>query len=106
MSAGDISKSVPDSVLSKYLLGKLPPDSLLAKAGIRELCRNYIGKEKLNARIDSIKNSQTLFLQNYLSRDKEIPADRFRIIGNTPDSIKYEEAVPSFRTYFTASEGN
>ena len=95
---------VPDSILSKYILGKLPSDSLLAKASLSELCRNLIGAEKLNSRIDSLKNSQTLFLQTYLNRDKEISSDRFRIIGNMPDSIKYEESVPSFKTYFTAGE--
>jgi hypothetical protein len=95
---------IPDSTLSRYIAGKLGADSLQAKSALNELCRNYIGSEKLNSRIDSLKNSQTVFLQNYLSHDKEIPADRFRIIGTMPDSIRYEEPVPSFRTYFTAGD--
>jgi hypothetical protein len=103
--SGANSTTVLDSSLSNYLLGKLPSGSLLVKASLIELCRNYIGAEKLNGKIDSLKSSQTNFLQNYLTRDKEIPADRFRVIGIMPDSIKYMEPVPSFRTYFTAAEG-
>jgi hypothetical protein len=103
-SSGTSSNPVPDSTLSKFLLGKLPSDTLLTKISLRELCRKYIGPERVNARIDSIKNSQTIFLQNYFSRDKEIAPDRFKIIGTMPDSIKYDKPVPSFRIYFIAGD--
>ncbi len=103
---GTDEEQVPDSILSKYVLGKFPSDSLLVKASLAEVCRKFIGAEKLKARVDSIKNSQTLFLQTYLNHDKEISSDRFRIIGNMPDSIIYDEPVPSFRIYFTAGDSN
>jgi hypothetical protein len=40
---------------------------------------------------------------NYLSHDKEIPLDRFRIITTAPDTIKPSGNYPAFRTYFTAA---
>ncbi len=103
-SSGNTSDAVPDSVLSGFLLGKMAPDSLLARSGIYELCRRFVGAEALNAKIDSLKSSQESFLRAYLGTDKMIPQDRYRIISVMPDSIKYEEPVPSFRTYFTAGE--
>jgi hypothetical protein len=96
--------ALPDSVLSGFLLGKMAQDSLLAKSGIYELCRRFVGAEALNAKIDSLKSSQGNFLKSYLGNDKMIATDRFRIISVMPDSIKYDEAVPSFRTYFIAGE--
>lgn len=99
------SSSVQDSTLSNYILGKFHADSLMARAGFNELCRKYIGEEKLNFIIDSLKNSQRAFLRSYLSNDKMVPADRYQIITVMPDSIKYDEPVPSFRTFFTAGGG-
>jgi len=102
--SGDNSGPVTDSLLSKYLLGKMLSDSTLANAGLKLLCRKYEGGENLKMKLDSIKNSQISFLQSYLSRDKSIPEVRFRIIAEMPDSIKYDESVPVFRTYFTAGD--
>ncbi len=102
--AGDNGITVPDSLLVKYLLGKMPSDSVLAKTGLNALCLKYAGSKNLDMKLDSIKNSQTTFLQNYLTHDKAIPADRFRIIAAMPDSIKYDNPVPAFRTYFTAGD--
>ena len=62
--AGNNKNQVPDSILIKYILEKLPSDSLLVKDSLSELCRNFIGAEKLNSRIDSLKNSQTLLPSN------------------------------------------
>ncbi|MBK8883787.1 MAG: DUF748 domain-containing protein [Bacteroidales bacterium] len=105
-TSGTGSNTVPDSILSRFILGKMPADSLLAKSGLRELCRNYAGAEKLNFKIDSLRSSQASFLQSYMVNDKMIPADRFRIVSIMPDSIKYEETVPSFRIFFTAGDEN
>jgi hypothetical protein len=104
LRSGNSAEAVPDSVLSKLLLGKMASDSLLAKSGLNDLCRQFIGTEVLNAKIDSLKRLQGSFLKAYMDNDKMIPADRYRIISVMPDSIKYDEAVPSFRTYFTAGE--
>ena len=101
---GTGSKPGPDSILSKFILGKMPADSSLAKSVISELCRKYVGEEKLNFKIDSLKSSQVTFLRSYLGNDKMIPDDRYRIITVMPDSIKYEEPAPSFKIYFTAGE--
>jgi hypothetical protein len=101
-NTGSNLSPVPDSTLSRYLVGKLRADSLMAGEGISGLCRKYIGEEKLNYIIDSLKNSQFTFLRSYLSNDKMIPPDRYQIITIMPDSIKYDEPVPSFRTFFTA----
>jgi hypothetical protein len=103
-SSANTSMTFPDSILSKYILGKMPADSLLGKTSLSELCRKYLGDEKLKVKIDSLKISQTTFLQNYLSRDKEIPAERYRIIETMPDSIKHDSVLPSFRIYFNAGE--
>jgi hypothetical protein len=84
----------------------MPADSMLAKSGFRKLCRKYVGEEKLNFKIDSMKSSQVTFLRSYLGNDKMLPADRYRIITVMPDSIKYEEPAPSFKIYFTAGEAN
>jgi hypothetical protein len=98
------SSAVSDSTLSKYILEKLSADSLMARAGLNELCRKYVGDEKLKYIIDSLKNSQITFLGSYLSNDKMIPADRYQIITVMPDSIKYDEPVPSFRTFFISGD--
>jgi hypothetical protein len=93
---------VPDSSLVKFLAGKFPGDTLAGKSGLKELCSRYSGKDKLDARIDSLVFSQSRFLEGYLSRDKGIAAERYKIYGSTPDSIRYDEAVPCFRIYFTS----
>jgi hypothetical protein len=99
---GQNTKTIPDSTLSRYLLDKMPSDSLLAKNSLTDLCRRYIGEGKLGARIDSMKQAQISFLKNYISVEKEIPDNRFRIIETMPDSIRYENTDPSFRVYFTS----
>lgn len=101
--SGSGLNSVPDSILSAYILARVPSDSLLTKSGLNVLCRNYIGAENLKTKIDSMKISQTNFLRNYMIRDKQIPADRCQITLTTPDSIKYEKANPSFRAFFNAA---
>lgn len=73
------SNTVPDSTLSGYMIGKLSSDSL--------------------------KISQAIFLHNYLNCDKEISADRFRIVADIPDTIIYEEPIPCLRIYFIAGAG-
>jgi hypothetical protein len=98
--------NVPDSTLAGYLLGKQSSATLKETSDLQQLCRNYIGTEKLNAKIDSLRVIQTGFMMNYLSHDKEISSNRFRIISIAPDTIKYEAAYPSFRTYFTPSGEN
>jgi Domain of Unknown Function (DUF748) len=103
-SIGVDAVSIPDSTLTKYLLGKDSSSVSHPPGNILTLCHNYIGNERLKLEIDSLRSMQTNFLMTYLSRDKEIAADRFRIISPAPDSIKYSGAFPSFRTYFTASE--
>lgn len=104
--SADNSIIVPDSTLSKYLTGKIPGDSLSASTNLTGLCRKYVGEQKLKASIDSLRASQTAFLRNYLSHDKELAPERFTIIETIPDSIKYEGAIPSFRIYFNAAEGS
>jgi hypothetical protein len=99
-------EDVPDSILVKYLAAKFSGDTLAAAAGLKELCNRYVGQGKLDARMDSLAFSQARFLEDYLSRDKEIPAERFTIIGTMPDSIRYEKAVPSFRIYFASPGGD
>jgi len=69
------------------------------------LCIRYAGKDRLDSRIDSLVISQTRFMEGYLNRDKEIPAERYKIYGSTPDSIRYDYAVPSLRIYFTSPDG-
>jgi hypothetical protein len=95
---------VPDSTLTKYLTGKLGADSTLSAMALTRLCRKYIGEEILSSRIDSMKLEQNTFLQEYLTRDKEIAPERFRIVSVMPDSIKYEEPNPAFKTFFAAGD--
>ena len=98
--------NVADSTLIRYLSGKVSAASLQGTGDLNVLCRSYIGDDKLKAKTDSIKTTQTDFMLNYLSHDKEIPSSRFRIFRSTPDTIIYQAACPSFRTYFTASDEN
>jgi len=102
--AGNTAASVPDSTLAKFISGKMPADTTNKDLNIKTLCRKFIGTEKLNARIDSVKFAQISFLQNYLTRDKSVPADRFRIMGTMPDTLKFEGIVPVFRTSFNAGD--
>jgi hypothetical protein len=96
--------SVPDSTLAKFISGKMPADTTNKDLNINSLCRKFIGTEKLNSRLDSVKSAQITFLQNYLTRDKAVPADRFRINSSMPDTLKFDGAVPVFRTFFNAGE--
>ena len=99
------SKNIPDSTLIRYLLSKSSSASSAANPEIKVLCRNYIGNEILEAKLDSIKTLQVNFIKNYLTHDKEIPTDRFRIISVAPDTIKPLGNYPAFRAYLTAGEG-
>jgi hypothetical protein len=102
-SLGFDIKNIADSTLARYLHEKVSSGVSQVNSDISVLCRSYIAPEKIRAKIDSIKTMQTDFIINYLSHDKEIPSDRFRVIRTAPDTIKYEKAYPSFITYFTAS---
>ena len=79
---GGKGSNVPDSILTGYLLGKIASDSLAVKRGIIGMCRSYIGAATLNARIDSIKQSQTSFILSYLIKDKEITGRSFQNYRN------------------------
>jgi hypothetical protein len=106
-SKGENPVNVADSTLIRYLQSKVSSATLQGGTGnLSSLCRSYIGDEKLRVKLDSIQTMQTNFLMNYLSQDRAIPPDRFRIITPAPDTIKYNYAYPSFRTYFAASGEN
>ncbi len=94
-------KNVADSTLITYILNKLSSQTLTSNQDLKYLCRNYIGTEKIEAKLDSIKTLQINFIANYLSHDKVIPAERFKIIPVAPDTIKPSGNYPAFRTYFT-----
>jgi hypothetical protein len=96
-------KNVEDSTLVKYLLTRLPSETVTPAPELKILCRNYIGADKINAKLDSLQTLQSGFLKNYLGTDKEISADRFIIIPIAPDTIRPKGKYPSFRTYFTAA---
>jgi len=97
-------KEIPDSTLIRYLLEKPFAASLPAGSGLDLLCRNYIGTENLNIKLDSLKSSQTRFITSYLGIERAIPAERFRVIGATPDSLISDAKYPIFKVYFTAGE--
>jgi hypothetical protein len=97
-------KSVADSTLIKYLTTKSPSESSFVGQGLKNLCRNYIGTAKLESKLDSIKTLQINFIVNYLSHDKTIPVNRFKIIPTAPDTIHPEANYPVLRAYFTADE--
>lgn len=103
-NAGLSTRIIADTTLTKYLLNKIPSASPQSNQDVRLLCRNYFGNEKLNIKLDSIRTIQSNFMMNYLSRDKALPAARFRIINVAPDTIKPSPHYPAFRTYFTAGE--
>jgi hypothetical protein len=98
---GSDLKSVADSILIKYILNKTSSQTIAGDQGLKNLCRNYIGSDKIESRLDSIKALQISFISNYLSNDKAIPADRFKIIPAAPDTIRPSGNYPAFRTYFT-----
>lgn len=98
--SGMNSSSVPDSSLIKYIRNQLSSDTTMNHKALKELCRSFIGTKKVEARLDSIKASQINFLTNYLTVDKEILPERFRVINIAPDTIKPSEIYPAFRNYF------
>jgi hypothetical protein len=98
--------AVPDSVLIKFLSGRMTPDTAVQRSGLAALCRAYIGNERLNSGIDSLQIAQTEYLRNYLIRDRQVPATRFSITGTAPDTIKYDKPFPSFMMNFEAAEGD
>jgi hypothetical protein len=105
-NTGIESRNVTDSTLIKYLISRTVSDSLAARQGLKSLCRNFIGTEKLESKLDSIKSLQVNFIINYLSRDKEIPVERFNIIPTAPDTIRPLGNWQALRAYFTAAGEN
>jgi hypothetical protein len=95
-------KDIADSTMIRYLVSKPFAASLPNELELYLLCRNFIGTDNLNARLDSLKTNQVGFLTSYLSREREILPERFRVIEITPDSIITDVKYPSFRIYFTA----
>jgi hypothetical protein len=93
---------VADSTLASFILSGLSSTGLKGDSSIKKLCRNFIGTERLEAKLDSVKTVQIGFIKNYLNRDKEIPVTRFNIYPVSPDTIKPAGKYPAFRTYFTA----
>lgn len=104
--SGSDNNSIPDSLLIGFLHTRLSAEVIKIDSGIRGLCRNYIGTRQVEAKLDSLKSLQINFISNYLSHDKGIPSDRFRIIPVAPDTIKPSGNYPSFRTYFTEGGEN
>jgi hypothetical protein len=101
-NSGQTADKIADSTLISYLLTMRPSAGLKSDSGIRYLCRSYIGTEKLEEKLDSIKTLQINFMMNYLSHDKETPVTRFKIIPVAPDTIRPLGTYPAFRTNFTA----
>jgi hypothetical protein len=95
-------RKVADSTLTGFILSEVSSSGLKADTAIKDLCRNFIGTARLEAKLDSIKTVQIGFIKNYLNRDKEIPETRFNIYQVSPDTIKPSGKYPAFRTYFTA----
>ena len=87
---------------AKWYLVRNSRESIGRNIGLNQLYRSFIGIERMNSWVDTERVLQTGFIANYLSRDREIPAQRFRIIEATPDSIKPDVKYPSFRIYFKA----
>jgi hypothetical protein len=106
LKATGTSGPVADSILVKFIAGRISADSALAATGPGPLCLRYAGAERLNAAIDSVRSGQAAYLRKYLELDRGIPAERFRIEVTMPDSIKYDSALPAFRTYFGAGDAN
>jgi hypothetical protein len=100
-NAGAISGNVPDSTLTAYLLSKSAAKPDTSNQNIKSLCKTFIGADRIESKLDSVKNLQISFIRNYLSHDKAIPEERFRVISVAPDTIKPLGKYPSFRTYFT-----
>lgn len=103
INSGTETKNVEDSTLIKYLINRMQDASKSTDQNIKTLCLSYIGDEKIETKLDSLKTIQSDFLTNYLTHDKEIPADRFKIIQIAPDTIRPKGKYPSFRTYFNAA---
>jgi hypothetical protein len=94
--------SLADSTIIKYMRTRPAADVLKGDSNLTILCRNYIGRAKIEAILDSVKTLQINFITNYLSHYKEIPAERFKIIPVAPDTIKPSGNWPALKTYFTA----
>lgn len=98
----DTRNGIPDSTLVRFLTEKMNAGTFSASSDIKSLCTSYVGKERLYAGLDSLKNSQVSFLSGYLSREMGIPVERFRVITETPDSLIPKVKYPGFRVYFNA----
>ena len=105
-NSGTVNRIVPDSTLVEFLVSQPASDSLAARQGLKSLCRSFIGTSKLVSILDSIKTLQVNFIMNYLSRDKQVPVERFKIITVAPDTIKPLGNWPALRAYFTAAGEN
>ena len=103
-STGIQVRNVADSTLLKYLLEKPFSTDLKENPQLFVLCRKYIGETKLDNMLDSIRNLQTAFMTSYLGTDKALPADRFKVISVSPDTIRPPLNYPAFKTYFNAGD--
>jgi hypothetical protein len=69
---------------------------------LTSLCRKYIGEERLNSILDSLRAGHTEFVRTYLDTKRNIPSERFRVVETTPDSIIPLRGAPLIRIYFTS----
>jgi hypothetical protein len=96
------ARKIADSTLTGFILSAGSLTGLKGDTAIKTLCRNFIGTDRVEARLDSVKTLQIGFIKNYLLRDKEIPETRFNVHPVSPDTIKPSGKYPAFRIYFTA----
>lgn len=72
-------------------------------SGISDLCRNYIGEERLKGKLDSLRNLQMDFLRNYLGSETNLEDKRYTISKAVSDTIRPSQSPVSFMVFFGAA---
>lgn len=101
MQSGNFN-NIADTIIIRYINEKLSPQTGTDNMPLTSLCRKYIGEERLNSILDSLRAGHTEFVRTYLDTKRNIPSERFRVVETTPDSIIPLRGAPLIRIYFTS----
>lgn len=91
-----------DSTFRVFMLGNIPAAGASSDTSLTGICRSYIGEDRLKFRIDSMKAVRVGFVQEYLTREKQIGINRFTISDPPSDTIRSAESLAAFMIYFAA----
>lgn len=96
-------KNASDSVFMAFLKETKPFVGATEVSQITDLCRKYVGEERLTGKLDSLRNLQLDFLRNYLGSETNLDAGRYKISVSASDTIRPSRSPAAFMIFFGAA---